>query len=244
MKTDVLQFGSRDEFVLNAAERISAEIAQTIERNGICSLVLSGGSTPVPVYRRLGSMDIAWHAVHVFWGDDRHVPPDSEDSNYQLAQETLLNHITIPGENIHRIHTEFMSAEDAAEDYELEIRNFAAGSMRKDGGTILVPSFDLVLLGIGPDGHTASLFPHDPALKETERLVTATGIPVLEPHRQRITMTYPLLNAARLVLFLAAGKEKKEIIEAMLTRPESVALLYPASHIIPSEQRVFMIAEE
>jgi len=244
MKTEVLQFSSFNEFVRNAAERIAADIARAVERNDVCSLVLSGGSTPAPVFRQLASLDINWEAVHIFWGDDRHVPPDSADSNYHMAQENLLTHISIPRENIHRIHTEFMSAEDAAEDYELEIRNFAAGSMRKDGGTILVPSFDLVLLGIGPDGHTASLFPHDPALKETERLVTATGIPVLEPHRQRITMTYPLLNAARLVLFLAAGKEKKEIIETMLTRPESVALLYPASHIIPSEQRVFMIAEE
>jgi 6-phosphogluconolactonase len=159
-----------------------------------------------------------------------------------MAHEILLSALSIPQENIHRIHTEFMSAEDAAEDYELEIRNFAAEYMHKDGRTLLIPSFDIVLLGIGPDGHTASLFPHDPALKETERLVTATGVPALDPRRQRITMTYSLLNAARLVIFLASGKAKRKIIETILTRPEAAALVYPAARIAPRCERMFMTA--
>jgi 6-phosphogluconolactonase len=244
MTTQLIPFKSAEEFIQNAAKRIAADITRAIDRRGICSLVLSGGSTPEPVYRQLATLDISWHAVHIFWGDDRHVPPDSADSNYQMARETLLNQISIPQENIHRIHTEFMSAEDAAEEYEQAIRNFATEYMREDEVTSLVPSFDIVLLGIGPDGHTASLFPHDPVLKEEERLVAATEVPELEPRRQRITMTFPLLNTAREVLFLASGRAKQEIIDTILSRPEAAALMYPSAWITPRDQRTFMIVEE
>jgi 6-phosphogluconolactonase len=242
MKTDVLQFESHDAFSLKAAGVIATEITGSVDRNGFCSLVLSGGLTPAPVYRQLAQLNVPWNAVHVFWGDERHVPPYSPDSNYHMAEEHLLSWIVIPRENIHRIHSEFMSAEDAAADYELDIRNFAAEQAHEDNHSTLVPSFDIVLLGIGPDGHTASLFPHDTPLNEVERLVTASGIPEQEPHVQRITMTFPLLNTARTVVFLAAGKEKQDIIDTILSRPDA-AMIYPAARITPREKRIFITTD-
>lgn len=243
MKTDIRHFRKHDEFTRAAADLIAVNITGAVNRNGVCSLVLSGGATPKPVYRQLAQLSVPWNAVHVFWGDERHVPPDSPDSNYHMAEENLLSRVPVPREHIHRIHSEFMSAEDAAEEYELDIRNFAAEHINENGRPVLIPSFDLVLLGIGPDGHTASLFPHDTALNETERLVTATAIPEREPRVRRITMTFPLLNIARTVVFLATGKTKQDIIDTILSRPDAAAVIYPAARIAARDKRIFMTAD-
>ena len=224
------------DFAAAAAEYIASVITAAAGRQGFCSLVLSGGSTPAPVYRRLADLKVPWSLVHLFWGDERHVSPSDPNNNYYMAEENLLSRIPVPPENINRIHTEFLSADDAAETYEQIIRNFAAEHPLRDDRSVLIPAFDLVLLGIGADGHTASLFPDSSALRETERLVVATGIPDMEPKVRRITMTIPLLNAARTVLFLVSDQSKLPIIQAIENDPETAKDVYPAARIAGREQ--------
>jgi 6-phosphogluconolactonase len=244
MNTAVFHFTTHDECAWKTADIIAAQITDTVARRGLCSFVLAGGTTPAPVYRQLAELNVPWNAVHVFWGDERHVPPDSPDSNYHMAEEHLLSRVSLPRDHIHRIHSEFMSAEDAAAEYELDIRNFAVEYTYEDIQPTLIPSFDIVLLGIGPDGHTASLFPHDSALDETERLVTAAGIPECEPRVKRITMTFPLLNSARTVVFLTAGDVKRNIVTTILSRPDTAAVIYPAARILPREKRIFVTTDQ
>lgn len=151
---------------------------------------------------------IPWDRVHIFWGDERCVPPEDPRSNYRLAREALLDSVPIPGENIHRTPTGLSNPEDVAREYEEMLRRHFASPW---------PRFDLVLLGIGPDGHTASLFPGSPAVGERERWVVAVRAPV-EPAR-RVTLTLPVLNRAARVHFLVAGAEKAPAVKQALTGP-------------------------
>jgi 6-phosphogluconolactonase len=165
-------------------------------------LALSGGSTPRGMHQMLaGAEGIDWSNVHIFWGDERTVPPDDPESNFRMAKESLLDHIDIPDENVHRMRGEIDPAV-AASEYEQEIRRtFGIGDDE-------FPKFDVILLGMGADGHTASLFPGTDALNEQQRLVVANRVPQLET--TRLTLTYPVLNNARLVLFLVAGDDKAD----------------------------------
>lgn len=195
------------------------------------SLVLSGGSTPRALYELLTETDeIDWLKVHIFWGDERCVPPDHADSNYRMAREALLDHVPLPHANIHRIRAE-QDPEQAAESYEDELRHYLGPDGR----------FDLVLLGMGDDGHTASLFPETAALDETERLVLANNVPQLETWR--ITLTAPLINRARNVAFLVAGENKAAPLREVLHGPRQPHR-YPAQMIAPENGRLVWFVDQ
>ncbi|MBM2846306.1 MAG: pgl [Bacteroidetes bacterium] len=224
----------QDLLVRRAAEKIAFLLMEAIRLRGTASLVLSGGTTPRRVYELLTTSSFAkrieWSAVHLFWGDERCVPPHSPESNYRMVREAFLDRAAIPPSNIHRIETE-LPPETAAARYEEEVRQ----AIPQDGRTL--PAFDLIMLGLGEDGHTASLFPGTQALEERDRLVTCVYVERLETYR--ITMTFPLINNARNILFLVSGKGKAEIVRNILTGGDAV---YPAQMVRPvSGNLVWMV---
>jgi 6-phosphogluconolactonase len=167
----------------------------------------------------------------VYWGDERHVPPEHPDSNYRMAREALLDHVPLPGANVHRVPAEEPDARRAAERYERDLRaGFALAATT-------LPRFDLVLLGLGADGHTASLFPGAEALDETLRLAVATRGPA--PPIERITLTLPVLNHAACVAFLVSGADKAAVVRAVLAEPRSPLL--PAQRVRPAGRLVWLL---
>ncbi len=212
------------------AGRILETLSEAVTTSGTASLVLSGGKTPRDVYQLLGSEDcrdsVPWSLVHLFWGDERCVPPTMPESNYRMAKEVLLDAIGIPERNIHRIHGE-APPQDAARAYEREIRS--ALGLRHDAW----PHFTLVLLGLGTDGHVASLFPGTLALQERKRIVTEVYVESLKS--SRITLTFPALNSAEEIVVLVSGKLKAPIFQKIRSSdtPE-----YPAQLVQPVSGRV------
>ena len=198
-----------------AAEEFAAAVEEALAgqaNRGHCSVALTGGSTPRAFYRRLAAEPfrgrLPWDRIHFFWGDERHVPPDHADSNFRMAHEALLAAVPVPRENIHRIPAEDPDAARAASAYEQALRDFfalAAGEL---------PRFDILLLGLGPDAHVASLFPGSSALRERERLVVAPWAEHLGTFR--ITLTVPVLNNAARTFFLVSGAEKADAVYAVL----------------------------
>lgn len=240
-------FSKEDQMVEQAALHILQIGNAAIASRGMFSLVLSGGSTPQPVYRQL-SRDagaLPWSQVHVFWGDERCVPPGDPQSNFGSARETLLENVPIPEANIYRIKGE-LPANEAAEDYQHRISIFFNShpalpwSETRSGE---VPAFDLVLLGMGSDGHTASLFPGSFALQESLRWVV--GVPHSRPPRpevDRVSFTLPLINAASNVLFLVSGESKAHILNQVLADDDRQAL--PAQQIQPVSGRLVWMVDE
>jgi 6-phosphogluconolactonase len=216
-----------------AAEEFVTRVRAAVEAGGACAVALAGGSTPRGMYGLLADPGaglrarVPWEALHVFWGDERHVPPDHADSNYRMAAETLLSRVPVPEANIHRIRGEVADAEGVARAYEDDLRAFFGARGRLPGGW---PRFDLCLLGMGPDGHTASLFPGTDAVHEAARLVAAPWVPKLTAHR--ITLTPPVFNAADAVVFVAAGSDKAAALVAVLEGERCVDL-YPSQTIRP-----------
>jgi len=209
---EVRVFDTSPELMQAAAEEVVRGAAEAVREHGFFAWALSGGSTPRDLYRLLASPlyrdRLPWSDIHVFWGDERHVPPDDADSNFRMAREAMLDAVPLPAANIHRIHAEEADAEVAAKAYETELREFFH---LKPGEW---PRFDLILLGLGKDAHTASLFPDGEAVHERERLVVAPWVEAQKTFR--ITLTPPVLNDARLVVFLAAGDDKAEPLRAVL----------------------------
>jgi 6-phosphogluconolactonase len=203
------------------------------------SVALSGGSTPRRLHVLMAGDPavrdrLPWQRMHFFWGDERHVPPDHPQSNYRMANETLLSSASVPAENIHRIPSEEPDAVLAAEKYEQELQTFFA----LEAGQL--PRFDCILLGMGPDGHTASLFPGTEALNETKRLVAANWVEKYKTYR--ITLTVPVLNRADLVVFLVSGAEKSAALKEVLHgdyQPE----LFPAQLIQPDPGKLLWIVD-
>ena len=199
---------------------------------GIFTVALSGGNTPKALYSLLGEdpdyrKKLPWDKTFFFFGDERHVPPDHAESNFRLAQEALFSKIAIPAGNIHRIPAENSNAAEASSYYERDLRRFFGERDLVTGGA---PVFDLIFLGAGPDGHTASLFPGSAALNETGKWVTENWVEELKSYR--ITVTYPVLNNAVLLIVLVAGVEKAPIIENVLEK-QSNSRLYPIQGIMP-----------
>ena len=226
-------FPNLRELSLAAAEKFASLAHQAIIKSGRFTVALSGGSTPKGLHEVLSEPPyrdrVNWSVVYFFWGDERYVPLDHPDSNYRMARETLLSKVPVPEENILPIHTENLQPHEAAAAYESQLRNFF--------GETTLPRFNLILLGMGEDGHTASLFPFTPALKESTRWVTENYVEKLQT--DRITMTVPLINNAANILFLISGASKakalKEVLEgpfdpdrlpAQLIRPHSGELLF------------------
>jgi 6-phosphogluconolactonase len=190
------------ELALRAAERLADVVCDAARVGGRASIALAGGTTPRAVHESLATLpDIPWDAVHVYFGDERCVPPDHPDSNYRMAKDSLFDHVPIPSSQIHRPQAENADRDAAARAYE----------------AILPAAFDLVILGIGEDGHTASLFPGSPALDEQERRC----LPVIgpKPPPERLTLTPPVLESARHLLMLAVGAGKAEAVARALEGP-------------------------
>jgi 6-phosphogluconolactonase len=210
-------YSSSEELSAAAAREFAARAEEAIEERGRFAVVLAGGSTPETMYGILARdyIDrIDWSKVYVFFGDERSVPPHHEDSNLKMASEVLLDHV--PVGNVHRIRGE-LPPEEAAEAYEEELRTF----FQTEEG----PRFDLILLGLGADGHTASLFPWTAALEVHDRWVVANPVPRL--NTTRITLTVPVINAARNVIFLVEGEHKAKVLREIL-EDDADPCAYPA----------------
>lgn len=217
-----------------AAELFTAQAAEAVRAHGRFAVALSGGSTPKTLYSLLATKPgIPWDKVCFFWGDERHVPPDNPESNYRMANEALLSKVPVRPENIFRIHAEEADAAAAALQYEQRIKDF----FHLPPGQF--PRFDLILLGIGPDGHTASLFPGTAALNETQRLVVANWVPKFNTHR--LTFTFPVLNAAACVTFLASGPDKAPILHEIL---ENSAANLPSQKVQPSNGKLIWLVDD
>jgi 6-phosphogluconolactonase len=211
-----------------AAKRVVEFAREAIAERGRFMAALCGGHDPKPLYTLLAtpewSEQIDWARTHIFWGDERFVQPDNEASNFRMVNETFLSHVPIPPQNIHRVLTEMGTAQEAAAAYEQRLKEVFSLRDRE------IPQFDLMLLGVGENGHTASLFPYSALLDQKERLVTSEF--VKEVDQWRITMTLPVLNNSREVLFLATGARKAEIVNDVLAGRYSPRQ-YPAQLVRP-----------
>jgi 6-phosphogluconolactonase len=224
---DIRIFRTAEALVHDAAEWLCM---LSRERVGAFAICLSGGSTPRPLYERLTTPAIAarfpWPRVHWFWGDERFVPHDHPDSNYRMVHRALLSQVPVPEANIHAIPTEGLSPDEAAIAYEATLKEFyVAGTLDPKQ-----PLFDVTLLGIGEDGHTASLFPGQPTLRERRRWAAAVVGARSEP---RITLTYPALDSSCNVVFLATGEAKREVVARAMAgdRETPAALVKPVGHL-------------
>ncbi len=223
----IYTYHSQEEMISSIACQIISIGSAAIEHRGQFSIALSGGNTPKPLYEILAGAkaeSLDWTNVHFFWGDERCVPPDHPDSNFNQAKQVLLTPRSIKGENIHRIKAE-LKPKEAARLYQEEILS----SFKE-----IIPRFDLILLGMGSDGHTASLFPGTDLVKGIptvqNRLVAANWVPKLDAFR--ITFTHHLINAAHNVFFLVGGKDKAKVLKSVLEGPLNPEL-YPSQLIDP-----------
>ena len=204
------------------------------DRRGRFTIALSGGSTPKNLYTLIAanaSASLPWSQVFFFFGDERHVPPTDEESNYRMANETLLSKVPVPPNNVFRIPTENPDASAVAEAYEKTLQKFFTLQPGE------FPRFDLILLGMGPDGHCASLFPETEALQEKSRLVVANWVEKL--HTNRITLTLPVLNAARRVAFLVSGSDKAAVLHEVL-ESNAPGEKYPSKLVRPSDGKLIL----
>jgi 6-phosphogluconolactonase len=225
-------YADADALAKAAAFEILHEAQRCVSEKGIFTLALAGGSTPRKLYTLLGTdpdfREFPWHESHLFFGDERHVPPNHIDSNYNMVNVTLLKSGLVPETNVHRVRAELPDANMAALDYDVELHSFFTPGMRT--GTDTLPHFDVVLLGMGPDGHTASLFPGTKALEEKERWVVANWVEKF--NSARITFTYPVINAANKVLLLVAGPDKTEMMYEVLIGTKGREV-YPVQGVKP-----------
>jgi 6-phosphogluconolactonase len=218
-----------------AAEYFAARCREAVEERGSFTIALSGGSTPKLLFELLADRDepfrdqIAWSSIHFFWSDERHVPPDHPDSNYRMANEAMLSRIPMTTNNVHRVLSENPSAAEAATDYEETLVEITQQSL---------PRLDLILLGLGIDGHTASIFPGSEVLHETKRLVAAPWVEKFQTYR--ITMTLPLLNNGATIVFLVSGSEKATIVKAVFQGPEK----YPAQAVKPTDGELLWMLDD
>ena len=217
--------------------QIVCDAAQSKDR---VAVALAGGNTPRRLYEHLAKGEtlraIPWRRVHLFWGDERCVPPDDPESNYRTAHDSFISRVSIPTENVHRMPGENPDPSAAAEDYEASLHRFFISSVQE------WPRFDLVLLGIGTDGHTASLFPASPVLSENRSWVAAPYIKKLKAHR--LTLTLPVLNHAAQLLFLVSGSEKAAVMKEILP-DERQPVHLPFQMIRPHRgNRTFLLDQE
>jgi 6-phosphogluconolactonase len=238
MKLDTRVFPDIDTLSRGALEELLRDLRDAIVKKGRGAIALSGGHTPAKMYALWAATEkyrseTDWNRVHFFWGDERFVPQDDPLSNYRMTREALLAHVPIPPANVHPVPTGLPTPEKAAEAYDGELRKFFGSA---------APEFDVTLLGLGPEGHTASLFPGSPALEEKTRWVTNVRVAAVPP--DRTTLTLPVLNSSRNTYFLVAGKDKREILAALRAEPDSRPSQYPAGRIRPADGRVLWFLDQ
>ena len=233
-QNNIRRFASADDLQRGAAEIIVRILDDTIAFRGVASLSLSGGSTPKAIYELLAHGEfrssVEWTKVHVFWGDERCVPPSHPESNYRMACESMLDTVRIPKSNIHRIPAE-KTPDQAAESYERELKSFF--------GNTSLPRFDLMLLGMGDDGHTASLFPGTSILDEHTRLVANVFVAKLKVHR--VSLTYPVINNSESILILVSGSGKAAMLRDVIAgHPDR----YPIQRVDPTHGSLLWLVDE
>jgi len=217
-------YSDAKELASAAAEYFVAQCPETV--------ALSGGSTPRLMFQILAEQfrdEVAWSNIQFFWSDERHVPPDHPESNYRMANEALLSHVPVKTDNVHRIRGENPDAAAVASEYEQTIIAVTKQTL---------PRLDLIFLGLGTDGHTASIFPGSEVLHETKRLVAAPFVEKFKSYR--ITMTLPLLNNGSAIVFLVSGAEKAEIVRAVLQGENK----YPAQAVIPTQGELIWMLDK
>ncbi len=234
---DIRKLTTPQELFAAAAEEVVHAAAQAVQERGRFTLALAGGSTPKSLYNLLATnarSSLPWDKTFFFWGDERHVPPTDPDSNYRMVEEAMLARVPVLPGNVFRIPAENSDAAAAAAGYEQTLKTFFALPPGE------FPRFDLILLGMGPDGHTASLFPETAALREKTRLVVANWVEKLKT--SRITLTLPVLNAARCVAFLVNGSEKAGVFREVL-EGNAPGEKYPSKLVRPTDGKVIWFVD-
>jgi 6-phosphogluconolactonase len=234
---EIRRLTTPQELFAAAADEVVRGAEEAVAARGRFTIALSGGSTPRSLFTLLATnarSTLPWGRMFFFWGDERHVPPTDTESNYRMADEAMLSKIPVAPGNVFRVPSENPDAEAAAEAYEQTLRKFF------QTGPGEVPSLDLVLLGMGPDGHTASLFPGTAALQERSRLVVANWVEKLKA--SRITLTLPVLNAARCVTFLVSGTDKADALKAVL-EGDAPGEQYPSKLVRPSNGKLIWLVD-
>jgi 6-phosphogluconolactonase len=234
MQNEIHTFANLEHLSRSAADRIIRLGQAAVEARGYFTWVLSGGHTPVSLYRALAQNPwrgaFPWTQTQVFWGDERWVKPDDPESNYALAHNALLEHVPLPATQVHPMPTFAATPEDGAREYEAQLHAFFGP---------LEPVFDLVLLGLGADGHTASLFPGAGSVSP-ETWVTASTAPPGASAPRRLSLTLNMINRARNIMFLVAGEEKKSRVRELLEEPE-VSRAYPAGNVRARERMIWFL---
>ena len=244
MNINVEKYSDLQSLSSRVALRTSEVINMEVDKKGWCSVVLCGGNTPGMLYECFSdsgfALKIPWEKVYFFWGDERCVPVDHSESNFNMAYSAFLSDIKISKSNIYRMRGEIEPPEQAAVLYEKMIRRFF--KLISGKSEEMFPVFDLVFLGMGPDGHTASLFPGCPAVDEKKKWV----VPSMAPHgyivKKRITLTLPVLNNAKRVFFLVSGKEKQKIFNEIIYNTANAIKMYPAARVKAKEELVWFVA--
>jgi 6-phosphogluconolactonase len=226
MKLDTRVYPDLEALSRGALEHVLGALRDAVTERGRFAIALSGGHTPAKLYSLWAEQYAKltpWDRVHVFWSDERYVAQEDLLSNYRMARETLLSHVPIPSANVHPFATNLPEPEKVAEAYEAALRKFFGSQP---------PEFDAQLLGLGVEGHTASLFPDSPALDEKKTWVMAVRAPSVPP--ERLTLTPVVLNRGRNTFFLASGEDKREILQKLRNEPETQPSKFPAGRIQPS----------
>ncbi|MCL2933261.1 MAG: 6-phosphogluconolactonase [Trichodesmium sp. MAG_R03] len=220
----------KEQLIKQALDICLGKIQKGITERSQFTIALAGGNTPRPLYESIATQNLAWDKIHVFWGDERYVAPDHPDSNQRMARQAWLDRVPIPPTNIHPMETGAGDPEADALSHDAHLREFFQVSIGE------FPSFDLILLGMGGDGHTASLFPHTNALKVSDRLITVGN----KDGQPRLTFTVPLINQARCVIFLAAGADKQAALDQVFAK-KGDEMNYPSRLIQPQGELQWLL---
>lgn len=224
LKYDLRVYGDDESYYDSCAAALASRINRYVDTEGVCSILLSGGSTPIPLYRRLAvehADDIPWRRIHLFWGDERFVDRSDDRSNFRAIMKEFQT-LDLTRAQVHPVPVAYPNADEAARAYEHELRLWFDGDF---------PDFDIALLGMGSDGHVASLFPGDPAIQESTRWAVAGTAP--EEPRQRISVTLPVINASAEIHFLIKGNTKASLLKSLMTGQKKEAGEFPASLVRP-----------
>jgi 6-phosphogluconolactonase len=232
MNPNVEVLADKSALIQRSLELVQAKIEAAIQQRDRCTIALAGGSTPKPLYEALATLNLPWDKIHIFWGDERYVSPDNAESNQRMARDAWLDRVSFPPANIHPIPTQGNDPAQDASQHEAQLQEFFAISPGE------FPNFDIILLGIGDDAHTASLFPHTTALQVRDRLVTVGN----KDGQPRITFTVPLINHAHNVFFLVAGASKQQALGQIFSI-EADPVMYPARLIQPLGELWWLLDE-
>ena len=248
MKVSVERYKNLAALSSSAAMLVRTAAESAVKERGLFTLVLAGGKTPRLLYGLLAAPpckeSMPWPSIHLFWSDERFVPAADPARNFQMAREALILKVALPPANIHPVPADAGSPHAAAVAYETSLKDFFKKTSSAEVGKGLFPVFDMILLGMGSDGHTASLFPHDAALQEQEKWVTAVSGSQAMPPVPRVTLTLPVINSSRCVVFLISGEGKKGVANASISNTNAARNIYPAAMVRPEGELHWLIDEQ